>query len=620
MAYANFNALGQPGLTTYANGVTTQYQYLTTNNRLYSITTNSPSAGGLQNLSYTYDYVGNITQIQDIIDTNRTQNLSYDHLNRLTQAVSTSYGTLTYQYSEIGNITYNSQLGTYTYGTRPHAVTQAGTNTYTYDANGNMINKAGVTITYDYDNRPQGSGTTSFVYDSSGFRVKKVTPSATITYVGKHYECTDGVCKKYVFGGSARVAVKTATNTYYYHSDHLGSSSIVTDDTGNKSEEIYYYPFGGTRQDTGAVSVKHKFTGQGLDDETGLYYYGARYYDPQLGRFISPDSIVQAPFDPQTLNRYSYCRNNPVYFVDPNGHDFGLSAIIIGAAIGALMAGIQSDWDVQAMAMGAAAGAITGACFAGANWAISQLNTLAFEAVMGATNVVYGVPITVSAMTQGAVYVAAGAIGGAAVSGLNAAYYGGNVGDGMLTGAAYGAAGAAATWGIGQLYSWATSPENGIPNGGITQQETQQGAQMEVTTKIVGDLSPVYQKVADATPFLKAAGIEFRNGEIWLQGRVDLIYIAADGSRTVLRWEDLGRPLLTAAGETSGEKIGMFYGARAGVYLGAIVGSGCPPIAPVSIAVGGLSGAGVGYLGGKFIGSLLGETAADYLFGPSYAH
>ncbi|MEM5795044.1 MAG: RHS repeat-associated core domain-containing protein, partial [Bacillota bacterium] len=51
--------------------------------------------------------------------------------------------------------------------------------------------------------------------------------------------------------------------------------------------------------------------GQEYDSETGLYYYGARYYDPAIGRFISPDSIVQSPGDPQSLNRYSYCRNNP---------------------------------------------------------------------------------------------------------------------------------------------------------------------------------------------------------------------------------------------------------------------------------------------------------------------
>lgn len=72
--------------------------------------------------------------------------------------------------------------------------------------------------------------------------------------------------------------------------------------------------------DTGTVSVNHKYTSQELDSETGLYYYGARYYDPVLGRFISPDTIIQDPSNPQDLNRYSYVANNPVNYTDPTGH------------------------------------------------------------------------------------------------------------------------------------------------------------------------------------------------------------------------------------------------------------------------------------------------------------
>jgi RHS repeat-associated protein len=70
------------------------------------------------------------------------------------------------------------------------------------------------------------------------------------------------------------------------------------------------------------VNVKHKFTGQEWDAETDLYYYGARYYDPKLARFISADTIVPEPFYPQSLNRYAYCANNPVILRDLDGHDF----------------------------------------------------------------------------------------------------------------------------------------------------------------------------------------------------------------------------------------------------------------------------------------------------------
>ncbi len=325
--YTGFNALGQPSTVTYANGVDTIMQYYPLTNRLYSITTNSTAVGGLQNLAYTYDYSGNIVRIDDFMDANRSQSFQYDDLNRLIQAQSTAYGgtgILSYEYNAIGNMTYNSQMGVYSYntnGVRPHAVTQAGANTYAYDANGNMINRGGITITYDYDNRPVSAGSASFVYDYSGQRVKKIG-STTVIYIGKHYECSGSVCKKYIFAGSQRIAMKQGSSILYYHSDHLGSASLVTDQSGNKAEEIYYYPYGGSRQDSGGVNVRYKYTGQELDDETGLYYYNARYYDPLLGRFISADTIVQAPFDPQTLNRYSYCRNNPIIYTDPSGNSF----------------------------------------------------------------------------------------------------------------------------------------------------------------------------------------------------------------------------------------------------------------------------------------------------------
>jgi len=78
-----------------------------------------------------------------------------------------------------------------------------------------------------------------------------------------------------------------------------------------------YYPWGGTR--AGSVPTDIKFTGQRLD-ATGLYYYNARYYDATIGRFISADTIVPDPFNPQSFNRYAYCLNNPLKYVDPSGY------------------------------------------------------------------------------------------------------------------------------------------------------------------------------------------------------------------------------------------------------------------------------------------------------------
>ena len=78
--------------------------------------------------------------------------------------------------------------------------------------------------------------------------------------------------------------------------------------------------FGFCRKSTGNLNTDKLFTGQRLD-QTGLYFYNARYYDAEIGRFISADSIVPDWTNPQSLNRYSYCLNNPLRYVDPSGHD-----------------------------------------------------------------------------------------------------------------------------------------------------------------------------------------------------------------------------------------------------------------------------------------------------------
>jgi RHS repeat-associated protein len=340
--YTGYNALGQPARLTLGNGVTTDYQYKPNNFRLHSIfTTHAATSQCFQSLLYNYDSVANVKDIIDYrnpttgvcgsVPQTNTQNFGYDDLNRMTAATG-PYGAFSYAYDQIGNMTSNSQVGSYTYpasgptSVRPHAVTQAGTNTYGYDANGNMTSGAGRTITYDIEDRPiqivSGGVTTTFVYDGDGGRVKKTAGGITTVYIGKLYECTGSACSKYIFAGSQRIALKPvgSSEVYYYQPDHLGSSNIVTNQAGSKVEELTYYPYGQTRTNTGSINVNHKYTSQELDSSTGLYFYNARYYDPVLGRFIQADTIVPDPTDPQAFNRYSYVLNNPINYIDPSGH------------------------------------------------------------------------------------------------------------------------------------------------------------------------------------------------------------------------------------------------------------------------------------------------------------
>ena len=104
----------------------------------------------------------------------------------------------------------------------------------------------------------------------------------------------------------------------YYHQDVVGTPVAETNESGQVLVRANYTPFG-EEVIPGAATDPHKFTGKELDDESGLYYFGARYYDAHLGRFVSTDSTAGSNFDPQSWNRYAYSRNNPLNRIDPNG-------------------------------------------------------------------------------------------------------------------------------------------------------------------------------------------------------------------------------------------------------------------------------------------------------------
>ena len=107
---------------------------------------------------------------------------------------------------------------------------------------------------------------------------------------------------------------------YYLHGDHLGSTVLTTDGEGQRVGEVRYRPYGTERYRWRSIPTARRFTGQRWEGGVGLYDYNARWYDPALGRFVQPDTIVPDPGNPQDLNRYSYVRNNPVRYIDPTGH------------------------------------------------------------------------------------------------------------------------------------------------------------------------------------------------------------------------------------------------------------------------------------------------------------
>ena len=129
---------------------------------------------------------------------------------------------------------------------------------------------------------------------------------------------------KYYYHGGQRVAMRVGEEggdaVYYLHTDHLGSTSLTTDSGGAVVARQLYHPYGEVRWSEGTLPTDFGFTGQRLDSGTGLVFMHARYYHPGLGRFISADTIVLNPGNPQSLNRYSYVLGNPLKYIDPSGH------------------------------------------------------------------------------------------------------------------------------------------------------------------------------------------------------------------------------------------------------------------------------------------------------------
>jgi len=385
-----YDAQGKIKTISYGNNTQTDYTYGQDLRLSHIQTTNNQLQTTFQDLHYDFDKNGNLTTLTDNLRSN-IRSYSYDDLDRLTEAQNIpeqggGYTTFTYQYDPIGNMTYKSDLGVMEYGqgAGPHAVTTAGAYIYRYDANGNMIEGKDRLLSYDPENRlievhQSGTTTTTFVYDGDGGRVKKVISDQSsvigeTTYIGSLYElrAEGGELKavKHIFAGSNKTCTIEPEHTYYTHSDHLGSSNVITNESGTKVSQTEYQPYGKVSQQTGDDVTPYKFTGKELDT-TGLYYFGARYYDPEIGRFISADSIVQSPFDPQTLNRYTYCRNNPLKYVDPSGHFF--IGLIIAAIIGAVVGGAVAAATGGDIVNGLITGAISGALFFCASQAVGVM-------------------------------------------------------------------------------------------------------------------------------------------------------------------------------------------------------------------------------------------------------
>jgi RHS repeat-associated protein len=320
-----YDASGHVTSMTLSNGVVTSQSYSPQRGWVTSIQSLLGTTV-LQNLGYTRNAAGNITTLTSP-RSREGWTYAYDDLRRLTSASCTtlcSQENQAWTYDSTGNILTNSRrAGTYAYApAHPHAVSSIGADSYEYDAKGQMTQGAGRTITWTAFGVPATVNGDSYAYDGNGVRLSKTEQGIVTHYLlGDDYEVhspgTGQIATKYISHGGLKVAKNVAGVRSWLHEDHLGSVNVVTDGTGAEIQRLSARPYGEALVKTTSDEESLSFTGQ-RQDASLLFYLHARYYDPALGRFISPDPTIPSA-EAVGLNRYAYAFNDPTDKTDTNG-------------------------------------------------------------------------------------------------------------------------------------------------------------------------------------------------------------------------------------------------------------------------------------------------------------
>jgi len=325
-----YEADGQTKEINYANGVKTSFTYSPTRRWVTRITT-SKGATVLLDEQYARDNLGRITGTTGLTASD-SWTYVYDNADRLT--ISTNLGNTSlsesFVYAANDNMLSRTRVaGSYVYpavtSPRPHAPISVGANAMAYDANGNLTSDGSRTLSWDEANRLKtvslASNTVNLAYGPDGARAKKTSSFATTLYPDADVEINPATPGAEIYTRYPHPDIKViGTTKYFLHREHLASVRLVTDMSGAVVEGTTYATYGESLN-TGFQTQKG-YIGERLDAETGLLYLNARYMDPVLGRFISPDD-----WDPTLpgvgTNRYAYAQNDPVNKSDPNGHADG---------------------------------------------------------------------------------------------------------------------------------------------------------------------------------------------------------------------------------------------------------------------------------------------------------
>ncbi len=418
------------------------------------------TAGNVQDISYNFDVqTGNLLSRTDN-RRNITETFGYDKLNRLCQI-----GTQQVKYADNGNVLEMPGMGVMGYdnAAKPYQVTA-------FTPIGNNVPTREQQITYNSfqcpDKITENGYSASFSYDAEGDKAEMTIRKGndevlTRQYIDARYEIDNSFTERFYLGGDAYDALAVCVNdfgvdsTYYILRDYLGNITHIINEDGTLRQELSYDAWGRLRNpDTHqlyAVGKEPKllldrgYTGHEYLPWFGLINMNARLYDPVLGRFLSPDPYVQMPDFTQNFNRYSYCLNNPLKYVDKDGEFWFLP--IIAFVVNYATTGItKGDWGLKNI---------------GSSLAMSAVALVSYGVGMGITGALAKTAILSQSVIGGISAGVAGSVTGA----MSSLMAGGNIGRGALIGFVSGLVGNALS-GINMKSIWLEGVSN-VAAGGL---------------------------------------------------------------------------------------------------------------------------------------------------------